>query len=133
MAIEKVGVEEMEGGFLQVYNKIICDKNLSDQALGMLIRLMSLPEWWEFNYNGYAMVYPKSGKSRIASTMKELINLGYVKNKKPRDNKGHYLKGVLTIIYNPYPENPDMENPIMDSPDIEKSALEYREKGGLGQ
>lgn len=129
MAIKKVGIEEVEeGGYLRVFNKIICDKNLSDQALGMLIRLMLLPEKWEFNYSGYAKVYPKSGTARIASTMKELTELGYVRNEKPRDNKGHYLKGILTIIYNPNSRKPDME-----SSDIGKSTQGYRGEGGLRQ
>lgn len=127
MAIKRIGLDQMEQEpFLIVFHKIIRNAEISDQALGMLIRLMALPDSWDFTYSGYSMIYPKSGTGRIASTIKELEALGYVKNKKPRDSKGHYLKGVLTITYNPYSKNPVMEKTNMGNTDRGNATEGYR-------
>lgn len=102
--------------FLQLSHKIIRDSELSDQALGLLVRLMILKDDWNFHYTGYTKIYPKSKATRLATSMNELKQLGYVKYERQRDNRGYFQEGILTLKYNAClkketTENPDMENP----------------------
>lgn len=117
MAIVKIELDEAnKTPFLQLPHKIIRDSELSDQALGLLVRLMILRDDWNFHCTGYTATYPKSKATRLATTMDELKQLGYVKYERKRNNKGYFQEGILTLMYNAclkkgVAENPNTENP----------------------
>lgn len=62
MSIIIMGSEKQrEAPFLQLSNSIIRNSELSNQALGILVRLLIFPKDWKFSIRGYQKAYPMSG------------------------------------------------------------------------
>ena len=55
MARETLKVHS-KGGFTTIYNLTIRDNNLSNKSLGLLVKLLSLPENWNFSFNGIVVL-----------------------------------------------------------------------------
>lgn len=107
------------------------DKELSCKACGLLSKMLSLPEEWDYTTRGLAAIC-KDGVDSISSALKELEQRGYLVRTRLRDDKGR-ITDVEYNIYetpqtslpdtdNPHTENPDMDNPDTDSPCLEKPA-----------
>ena len=101
--------------FTVIDNTAIMDNNLSLKALGLLVKLLSMPDNWEFSENGLEKAFNKDGQTSIRSGLKELENFGYLKRYKARDEKGRITKIVWDITENPHVENPSMDNPSLDN------------------
>ncbi|MFR5601013.1 MAG: hypothetical protein ACLTKI_01000 [Lachnospiraceae bacterium] len=138
MPTKRLGVEKAKkGGFMKAWNKIIRDKRLSHQELGMLIRLMALPDTWDFNYDGFVKLYPESRKTSVMNTIGHLKEKGYVKIEKSKNSRGQYQKNTLILIYDAYgnsaegksnAENPNTENPNTENPNTENPMYVYPHK-----
>ena len=64
MSIIIMGSEKQrEAPFLQLSNSIIRNSELSNQALGILVRLLIFPKDWKFSIRGYQKAYPMYGDS----------------------------------------------------------------------
>ena len=62
MSIIIMGSEKQrEAPFLQLSNSIIRNSELSNQALGILVRLLIFPKDWKSSIRGYQKAYPMSG------------------------------------------------------------------------
>ncbi len=101
--------------FTVIDNSAIRDDNLSLKALGLLVKLLSLPDNWEFSENGLEKAFKKDGQSSIRSGLKELENCGYLTRKKGRDDKGRIARVEWIITENPHLENPSLDNPNLDN------------------
>lgn len=116
------------------------DKTLSCKACGLLSKMLSLPEEWDYTTRGLASIC-KDGLDSICSALKELEAHGYLERRRLRDSKG-MLKDVEYLIFeHPQPkpeppaqdkpdsaepdqENPCQENPDLDHPDVGNPCLE---------
>lgn len=78
--------------YTTIDNSAILDDNLSLKALGLLVKLLSLPGNWEFSENDLVKTFKKDGQVSIRSGLKELEEFGYLKRYKFRDDKGRILK-----------------------------------------
>ena len=112
------------------------DRELSCKACGLLSKMLSLPEEWDYTTRGLAAIC-KDGVDAIGSALKELENRGYLVRNRLRDSKGK-ISDVEYIIYEkpqkplpntdspdtdyPHTENPDMDNPDTDFPCLENPA-----------
>lgn len=112
------------------------DRELSCKACGLLSKMLSLPEEWDYTTRGLAAIC-KDGVDAIGSALKELETRGYLVRHRLRDSKGK-ISDVEYIIYerphkpapgtaspgtdSPHTENPDMDNPETDFPCLEKPA-----------
>ena len=110
------------------------DKTLSCKACGLLSKMLSLPEDWDYTTRGLASIC-KDGLDSICSALKELELHGYLERRRLRDSKG-MLKDVEYLIFEqpqpkveapaqdkpdaakPDQENPRPENPDLDEPDV---------------
>ena len=112
-------------------NHHLRDKELSCKACGLLSKMLSLPEEWDYTTRGLAAIC-KDGVDSISSALKELEQRGYLVRTRIRDDKGR-ITDVEYNIYetpqtpapdteNPHTENPDMDTPSMDSPCTENPA-----------
>lgn len=106
--------------FTTVPQNILCDKNLSLKEMGLLIKMLSLPDDWEFSENGLLAIFERDGQASVRSGLKALEENGYLKRVKSRGSDGK-ITGVdwyLTEVPNKFDE-PYLENPLLDKPNLE--------------
>lgn len=88
-------------------NGFIRDKNLSNRALGLLTFMLSLPPNWDYSIAGLTKVR-KEGYEAIKNTIKELIDLNYIRRDKIRLSNGRF-KHIYHIYDEPVANGPKME------------------------
>lgn len=84
------------------------DTTISLKAIGLLSKMLSLPDNWDYSFNGLVAIC-KENKSSIRSVINELKEHKYIEIIEERDDKGHYQ-----YIYNVY-EKPKTENQTTDN------------------
>lgn len=100
-------------------NNIFRNKKLSLKGKGMICTMLSLPDNWEFSEDGLTSL-SNDGKASIRSTLKELIEFGYLVRTRNRDEKGILRDYVYTIYEEPTFENQkQVEEPNCDYPTLE--------------
>lgn len=77
----------------------IRDPNLSNAEIGLLLRLINLPESWHYSDVGFCRVYYEDGRSALRNQIKSLEVKGYLKRiRNPKDARGLF-SGTTLIIY----------------------------------
>ena len=89
--------KQRSNGFTMVPNEIFMDRRLDDKTLGVLCRLLSLPEDWNFSVAGLTKL-TNSGRDSIRASLNKLEELGYLVRERVRDENGR-LGGVFYHIY----------------------------------
>ena len=112
-------------------NHHLRDKALSLKSKGLLSRMLSLPEDWNYTTRGLAKIC-KEGVDAIGGALRELEAAGYIVRHQMRDRQGRISDTEYVIYEQPQPKapdtpqpdtaSPDTENPYLDSPDTEKPA-----------
>ena len=94
------------------------DKNLSCRACGLLSKMLSLPEEWDYTTRGLAMIC-KDGVEAITTTLKELEACGYLIRRQNRDDKGRMAGTEFVIFEHPQKRavTEDSSEPIHAVPD----------------
>ena len=105
------------------------DKNLSLKAVGLLSKMLSFNDSWQFSTRGLAAIC-KEGPDAILSTLKELEDNGYIVRHRARDDKGRLVTTEFDIYESPqaglpHGENPHRENPDVANPDVENPHGDY--------
>ena len=109
------------------------DMELSCKACGLLSKMLSLPEEWDYTTRGLARIC-KDGVDSIGSALKELERRGYLVRNRVRDDKGR-IRDTEYIIYetphlpSPDTEEPDTPAPDMATPDIALPDIAYPDTG----
>ena len=109
--------------FTVMGNTHLRDKNLSLKAVGLLSKMLSFNNGWQFSTRGLAAIC-KEGPDAILSALKELEKNGYLVRHRGRDSKGRLVTTEFDIYESPqaglpHREKPHRENPDVDSPDVE--------------
>ena len=109
-------------GYTVMANFHLKDQKLSLKAVGLLSKMLSFNDGWQFSTRGLAAIC-KEGPDAILSALRELEEHGYLVRHRQRDAKGRMSNTVFEIYEQPQPvsphrENPDMENPDADNPDM---------------
>ena len=107
-------------------NTHLRDKNLSLKAVGLLSKMLSFNDGWQFSTRGLAALC-KEGPDAILSALKELEENGYLVRHRGRDDKGRMVSTEFDIYEMPqaglpHRENPDVENPDVENPHRENPA-----------
>ena len=76
------------------------DKNLSLKAVGLLSKMLSFNDSWQFSTRGLAAIC-KEGPDAILSTLKELEDNGYIVRHRARDDKGRLVTTEFDIYESP--------------------------------
>lgn len=105
-------------------NNIFKNKQLTLKAKGMICTMLSLPDDWNFSEDGLVSL-SNDGKAAIRSTLKELMQFGYLRRERRRDDKGVLREYIYTVYEEPNLENQKLE-PTCDYPTLEKPTLENR-------
>lgn len=102
------------------------DQNLSCKACGLLSKMLSLPEEWDYTSKGLARIC-KDGIDSVNSALRELEAHGYLVRRRLRAKNGQ-LGDIEYTIYErpqvvPETEKPVVENPILVNPVLEEPVL----------
>lgn len=77
-------------------NPLLDDERLSLRARGLLALLLSKPDDYPVNATDLAK-RAKEGRDAIEATIRELIEVGYVRRRREQDAKGHWI--TVTDVY----------------------------------
>ena len=94
------------------------DRELSCKACGLLSKMLSLPDEWDFTARGLATLC-RDGVDSIRSGLKELEERGYLIRRYLRDEKGRVVD-MEYVIY----ETPQEKNASKAEPDTDDSVSE---------
>lgn len=99
------------------------DKNLSLKAVGLLSKMLSFNDGWQFSTKGLSMIC-KEGPDAVLAALRELEDHGYLVRHRQRDSKGRMSNTVFEIYEQPQPASPHRENPHMENPDVDNPHME---------
>lgn len=125
MAVFRV---EKTKNYTVMSNYHLRDPTLSCKACGLLSKMLSLPENWDYTTRGLAAIC-KDGVGSIGSALKELEAAGYLVRRQLRDDYGRMGSIEYTIyetpqlakaaVAPPHTSLPDTENPYTVNPGTE--------------
>lgn len=123
MAVFRV---EKNHNYTVMSNYHLRDTALTLKAIGLLSKMLSLTDEWDYTTRGLAAIC-KEGVDAIGAALKELELHGYLVRRQLRDSRGRITDTEYTIYESPHPPlpdtaSPDTENPYLDKPDTEKPA-----------
>ena len=110
-------------GYTVMANYHLRDKNLSLKAVGLLSKMLSFNDGWQFSTKGLSMIC-KEGPDAVLAALRELEDHGYLVRHRQRDSKGRMSNTVFEIYEQPQPASPHRENPNVDNPDMENPHME---------
>lgn len=84
------------------------DPRLSLKAIGLLSKILSLPEAWDYTVAGLAKIC-KEGRDAVRAALAELEEAGYILRRQTRDEMGNFSHSEY-IIYET-PQDPQEEDP----------------------
>ena len=90
-------IKNSENPYVMMNKHCLQDKNLSWKAKGILAYLLSLPDDWQI-YEDELQKHSKDGKDSLNKGLQELINAGYIKRDRKRNDKGQ-LKNYEYLVY----------------------------------
>lgn len=105
------------------------DMGLSLKAIGLLSKILSLPEDWDYSLKGLVRIC-KDGQSAVDAALHELEKQGYLVRTRDRSGDGR-LTGTIYTIYE-IPQK-DTENPCMEKPNHENPEQEKHDQDNLNQ
>lgn len=100
-----------------VDNDIIRDERLTLKSFGLLVKLLSLPDNWEFSEKGLEAIFV-DGIASIRSGLKDLEKFGYLKRNRVRDDKGR-ISNVEWIIFEKPTFQPQLDFLNVDNPNLD--------------
>ena len=117
MAVFRV---EKNHNYTVMSNYHLRDTGLTLKAIGLLSKMLSLTDEWDYTTRGLAAIC-KEGVDAIGAALKELEVRGYLVRRQIRDSKGRITDTEYTIYESPHtplPDtaSPDTENPYLDKP-----------------
>ena len=110
-------------GYTVMANYHLRDKTLSLKAVGLLSKMLSFNDGWEFSTKGLSMIC-KEGPDAVLAALRELEDHGYLVRHRQRDSKGRMSNTVFEIYEQPQPVSPHREKPDVDNPDMENPHME---------
>ena len=106
---------EKNSGYTVMSNCHLADKSLSLKAVGLLSKMLSLPEDWDYTIFGLTRIC-KEGRDAIRAAISELEEAGYIQRRQLRDESGNFSDMEYIIYERPMPEQPMSENPTSENP-----------------
>lgn len=93
--------EKRKDRFTIIDNVPLQDSNISNKALGLLVRMLAFPDDWKFYESDLVKRCNKDGREAIHNQMLELQSLGYVTKIHNRDKNGKFAKTDLVVHEQP--------------------------------
>ena len=123
MAVMRV---EKNADYTVMSNYHLDDKRLSLKAIGLLSKILRLPDDWDYSVAGLSHICCE-GKAAIASAVRELEEAGYIVRSQLHSASGTF-DGFEYVVYEcPQTHEPPLTDfPSTDNPSTEKPSTENR-------
>lgn len=117
--------------FTVIHNDFLRDERLGLEEIGMLTKLMSLPEDWNFSIKGLAKILA-SGERKVSTALNKLMELGYFRRIRLTDKNGRVTDWLYQfsdqvqeewLVHFEGTEKNDDENPDLRNADVENPHL----------
>ena len=95
-------------------NHHLRNKKLSLKAVGLMSKILSLPDEWDYSLKGLAKLNA-DGIDGVRSAVQELEDAGYIIRRQRRDKNGRMAQSEYLVF-----EIPELSKPALDSPSSEK-------------
>ena len=105
-------------GYTVMANYHLRDKTLSLKAVGLLSKMLSFNDGWQFSTKGLSAIC-KEGPDAVLAALRELEDAGYLVRHQSRDEKGRMGSMVFEIYEKPQTGLPDTEKPHTEKPDTD--------------
>lgn len=134
--------EKRKQRFTVIDNQPLQDANLSNKALGLLVRMLSFPDDWKFYEKDLEKRCNKDGRDAVHNQLLELQEAGYVTKVRNRSKDGKFAQTDLIVHEQPQPEkepkpepkpepstgnpstvNPSTEKPLTDNPHLQNTNI----------
>ena len=96
-------------------NHHLKNRNLSLKAVGIMSKILSLPDDWDYTLRGLSKL-TTDGIDSVRAAIKELEAAGYIVRTQNRDSHGRLSKNEYTVYEIPRLLTPSPEEPLSDSP-----------------
>ena len=100
--------------FTMMSNHHLRNKKLSLKAVGLMSKILSLPDEWDYSLKGLAKLNA-DGIDGVRSAVQELEDAGYIIRRQRRDKNGRMAQSEYLVF-----EIPELSKPALDSPSSEK-------------
>ncbi len=112
---------EKNSNYTVMGNYHLRDMRLSLKAIGLLSKILSLPEDWDYSLKGLVKIC-KDGQSAVDTALHELEEQGYLERTRDRSSDGRLTGTIYTIYETPHKnlEKPDLEIPNHENHEQEK-------------
>ena len=119
--MDKFTIRKLDG-YTIMPNKPLRDKSLSYGARGLLGFMLTLPEDWDYSFNGLVKV-SKEGKAAVRTLINELKEAKYIKISQFRNEKGYYQYNyeVYEIPYDMFVKTANNPTPDFQTTDERNS------------
>lgn len=95
------------------------DQELSLKAIGLLSKILSLPDDWDYSLNGLVAICKEDIRA-VKSALKELQEKGYIKVTKTPPQQGYNRFTYIYDIYEQPIQNEDVQNVPLQSVSVQK-------------
>lgn len=120
-----VGVIRVEhnANYTTMSNYHLRDSRLSLRAVGLMSKMLSLPEDWDYTVGGLAAIV-REGRDAVRKALMELEAAGYLVREQGRSSGGNFAANDYTLFEeprdSPLTEKPSTVKPTTDSPSTAK-------------
>lgn len=112
---------EHNANYTTMSNYHLRDSRLSLRAMGLMSKMLSLPEDWDYTVAGLASIC-KEGRDAVRKALMELEGAGYLVREQGRGGSGTFASNDYTLFEesrSPLTENPSTVKPSTDNPTTE--------------
>lgn len=106
---------EKNKNYTVMSNAHLGDTRLSLKAVGLLSKMLSLPENWDYTIGGLTRIC-REGKDAIRNAIVELEEAGYIQRRQLHDETGAFSGNEYVIYESPLSGFPSTENPLTENP-----------------
>ena len=115
---------EHNSNYTTMSNFHLRDSRISLKAAGLMSKMLSLPDTWDYTVSGLASIC-KEGRDAIRSALMELEEAGYLVREQTHDAGGNFAGNDYTLYEEPcaspltgFPSTvkPSTENPLTENP-----------------
>lgn len=106
---------EKNKNYTVMANYHLGDARLSLKAVGLLSKMLSLPEDWDYTIGGLTRIC-REGKDAIRAAIVELEEAGYIQRRQLHDETGAFSGNEYVIYESPLSGFPSTENPLTENP-----------------
>lgn len=110
-------------------NTWLKDKRLKLKTLGLLVKLNSLPDNWEFSIRGIASIMDE-GEDSVRAAVTQAEKLGYLTREgRVRNEQGHFRGGDWVLHIKPFDSpSEDTEKPMPENPTLDTTPQYKKER-----